>query len=90
MTLPTIVHETFIHPFNFHHKGRIYSAAFFRNTIYAQLRKFHVDERSRAYDFSWSMSEKGYLALITATPTHYKVWIDVRVLQAECVDLEAV
>ena len=90
MTLPTIVLETFIQPFNFHHRGSIYNAALFRNTIYAQLRKFHVDERAKAYDFSWSISEKGYLAVITATPSHYKVWVDVRVLQTEFATLEAV
>lgn len=83
MTLPTIIHETFLQPFNFHHKGCIYTAAIFRKTIYAQLRKFHINERSRAYDFSLSMSEQGYLALITVTPNYYKVWVDVRALHME-------
>jgi len=81
MTLPTIIHETFLQPFNFHHQGCIYSAALFRKAIYAQLRKFHISERERAYDFSFSISEQGYLTLITVTPYHYKVWADVRALE---------
>jgi len=81
MNLPAIIHETSIQPFNFHHHGCVYKATLFQKVIYTQLRIFQSVERDRAYELSFEMSAQGYFTLITFAPTHYAVWVDIRVLE---------
>ncbi|MEB3355578.1 MAG: hypothetical protein VKK04_02440 [Synechococcales bacterium] len=80
MTLPAIIHESFLQLFNFHHRGCVHKATLFQKVIYAQFQTFHTVERDQAYRLSFEMMGQGYCTLITFAPHAYTVWVDIRAL----------
>lgn len=75
MTIPFVIDETQLQPFNFYHQGKPYPAVLFRNTLYVQQGVFNAQERLQAYDLCCQLSERTS-ALITVNRAQYRLWTD--------------
>lgn len=76
MTLPFVLDEAQLQPFNFYHQGKPYPAVLFRNMLYVQQSAFDPHERLRAYDQGYTLSA-GISTLITVSHAQYRLWTDL-------------
>ncbi|MEL6246392.1 MAG: hypothetical protein AAFY78_17425 [Cyanobacteria bacterium J06648_16] len=77
MSLPYVLEESQIKPFNFYHKGKRVPAIIFRDHLYVLQQVFGIKERLNAYDSSYRLNEQSDV-LMTASTAGYRLWADLR------------
>ncbi|MGP1384192.1 MAG: hypothetical protein ACTS2F_11585 [Thainema sp.] len=78
MSLPLLISEQQVQPFNYYQDGAIFCAIAFQRKFYKRVCQFKQAERSKAYTVGYQFGEHGNSVVITASDTHYTLWVDVR------------
>lgn len=78
-TLPTILPEHLVTPFNFYWGGSIYRGMKHEKTLYGLVQSFVATERGQAYTLGSNLSDQREQVIITvSSQLRYKVWLDLR------------
>ncbi|MEL6139317.1 MAG: hypothetical protein AAFR42_18170 [Cyanobacteria bacterium J06628_6] len=77
MSLPYVLEESQIKPFNFYHQGKRVPAVVFRDHLYVLKKVFGSKERLNAYDSSYQLNEQSSV-LMTASRNGYRLWADLQ------------
>lgn len=75
---PAVTYENSVHVFNFYHDGAVQQGMSHRTKLYRLAKAFDVKYRSQAYSVGCHLSHQGSETVITVSPQHYKVWVDIR------------
>ena len=74
-----LINEKFISQFKFWLDGQVQQGMRFRSELFAHVAEFKSSQRREAFDLTWKLSqEKGQQVIVTATNSHYIVWLNLR------------
>jgi hypothetical protein len=74
-----LINEEFISQFKFWLDGHVQQGMSFRNDLFGYVAEFKNSQRHEAFDLTWKLSQqKGQQVVVTATHSHYKVWLNLR------------
>lgn len=76
--LPIVVCEESIRLFKFYHDDRIKQGMSYSSKLYILLQVFGVQGRLLAYESGCRLANQGNEVVVTASPLHYKIWVEVR------------
>ena len=77
MSLPSLISEQQVRPFNYYQDGAIFCAIAFQHRFYKRVYQFDQVERSKAYAIGCQLGERGRDVVITASNQHYTLWVDL-------------
>ncbi len=78
MSLPLLISEQQVRPFNYYQDGAIFCAIAFQHKFYKRVYRFDQIERSKAYVMGCQISEHGNDVIMTASDQYYTLWVDLR------------
>lgn len=84
MSLPSLINEQQVRPFNYYQDGAIFCAIAFQHKFYKRVCQFKPADRSKVYTIGCQLGEHGNDVVITASDTHYTLWVDL------CADIAAI
>jgi hypothetical protein len=76
--LPVVIYETLISLFSFYREGHISQGMSYRRRLYKLMSTYTAEARLQAYTAGCELASQGNQVVITVSPEHYKVWIDLR------------
>ena len=76
--LPVVLHETLTSAFSFYNEGQVYQGMSCQKRLYKLISTYTIKSRLQAYAMGCELSGHGNQVVITVSPEHYKVWVDLR------------
>jgi hypothetical protein len=73
-----LINEQFVSQFKYWREGHVWTGMRFRSDLFEYISKFTHQQRHQAFDLAWKLAQSGKEAIITATPNHYTVWVNLR------------
>lgn len=74
-SLPFVLPEDQLRPFNFYHQGQLQPAVLFRDCVYVMIQKFNADNRLNAYQRSDELNALTEV-LMTVSERGYRLWVE--------------
>jgi hypothetical protein len=76
--LPQMLPEVDGQGFQFCWGKRVQSGIFHRGQFYGLLQRWQPDTQLQAYQLAWTLAQRDVVCLITRSPQHYAVWINLK------------
>lgn len=77
---PLLICEKLVSRFKFWSDGQVQDGMQYRNELFRSLRVETVLGRQRIYDLGWALSHEGIHIILTASSSHYTLWVSLRSL----------
>lgn len=75
MSMPYVIEESQVKPFNFYHQGQRIPALMFREQLYILKQAFQPTERLNAYNRSYELNNMAQV-MMTVGQAGYRIWTD--------------
>jgi hypothetical protein len=76
--MPQMLPEKSVYRFRFYDESRIHEGIVFDEQFYGLVQAWQSDRTLHAYRLAWALSHKDVPCLITRSPQHCSVWVNLR------------
>jgi hypothetical protein len=73
-----LINEQFVSQFRYWREGQLRTGMRFRCNLFEYVTKFSSRQRAQVFDFVERLSGTGKEVVVTASPSHYTIWVNLR------------
>jgi hypothetical protein len=74
-----LINEQFVFQFKYWRDGQIRVGMRFRSNLFESVSQFKHNQRPQAFELAWQLDQGGKEVVVTASPTQYTVWVNLKV-----------
>lgn len=85
-----LINEQFVSQFNHWREGQMRKGMRFRNNLFEHVAVFDYRQRQQVFELTERLAETGKEVVVTASPTQYMVWVNLRTIRPSTARLSPV
>lgn len=76
-----LINEQFVSQFNYWREGQMRKGMRFRSDLFEHIAVFDHRQRQQVFELTERLAETVQTVVVTASPSHYTVWINLRIVR---------